>query len=272
MSGLGAALAAARREKGLEPEELARGLNVPPAFLEALEAEHWDALPPGQARPLIRLVAERLGIDLAAHEEDLPYAEEPPEEDPAKARQEQIAVAGLGVTAFLLLLWLLLPGRGLGQDIRAVAPTSFRRDPLPQTLRPLPPGPYPVLGIVLPEAPINAEGTLVLLRAEDSCKAEIHAEGGQGSLRTLRRSEPWTLRVKGPFELTLDNAGVVRVEVAGRNVPHGQSVGESWTGRFDAQGRWLRPARTQPEPISDEPPDERPSPDETPATPDTEQP
>ena len=55
-------------------------------------------------------------------------------------------------------------------------------------------------------------------------------------------AEPWRLRVKGPFTLLLDNAGVVNVEVAGRRIPHGQSVGETWAGRFDGEGRWLRPA------------------------------
>jgi hypothetical protein len=48
--------------------------------------------------------------------------------------------------------------------------------------------------------------------------------------------------VKGAFSLFLENAGVVNVEVAGLRIPHGQSVGETWTGRFDAEGRWLKPA------------------------------
>ena len=49
-------------------------------------------------------------------------------------------------------------------------------------------------------------------------------------------------RVKGPFTLSLDNAGVVSVEVAGHSIRHGQSVGEPWTGRFGADGQWLRTA------------------------------
>jgi hypothetical protein len=63
--------------------------------------------------------------------------------------------------------------------------------------------------------------------------------------RTLRVSEPWKLRVKGAFSLFLDNAGVVNVEVAGRRIAHGQSVGAPWTGRFDGEGHWLRPASPQ---------------------------
>ena len=73
------------------------------------------------------------------------------------------------------------------------------------------------------------------------CGARIEPEGGTPQVRALQVSEPWRLRVKGPFSLVLDNAGVVNVEVAGRRIAHGQSVGQAWTGRFDAEGRWLRP-------------------------------
>ena len=78
----------------------------------------------------------------------------------------------------------------------------------------------------------------------DTCNVRIEPQAddaGQPLVHTLRVSEPWRLRVKGPFTLSLDNAGVVNVEVAGVRIPHGQSVGEPWTGRFDENGRWLRP-------------------------------
>jgi hypothetical protein len=99
-----------------------------------------------------------------------------------------------------------------------------------------------VLGELLPEAPLNEQGILVSLRAMDTC--EVKLESGVGEppqARTLRVSEPWRFRVKGPFSLALDNAGVVNVEVAGQRIPHGQNVGEAWTGQFDAEGHWLRP-------------------------------
>ena len=78
----------------------------------------------------------------------------------------------------------------------------------------------------------------------DVCQVRIEPQpdlGGEPQVRTLRVSEPWRLRVKGPFTLILNDAGVVNVEVAGRHIVHGQSVGEPWTGRFDGEGRWLRP-------------------------------
>jgi hypothetical protein len=94
---------------------------------------------------------------------------------------------------------------------------------------------------MLPEAPRTEQGLLVNLRAQDACEAVVESEGAQRLVRTLRVSDPWRLRVKGPFTLTLSNAGVVKVEVAGAPVPHGAAVGAAWTGRFDAEGRWLKP-------------------------------
>ena len=67
------------------------------------------------------------------------------------------------------------------------------------------------------------------------------------SMPLCRACWPWLLRVKGPFSLTLDNAGVATVEVGGRRIRHGQSVGEPWTGRFAADGQWLRATAPLPE-------------------------
>jgi hypothetical protein len=97
---------------------------------------------------------------------------------------------------------------------------------------------------MLPEAPLNEQGILVSLRSLGLCQVRIESpaeEAGRPLEKTLRVSEPWRLRVRGPFTLTLGDAGMVTVEVAGRRIPHGQSVGESWTGRFDGEGRWLKP-------------------------------
>ncbi|HET8900371.1 MAG TPA: RodZ domain-containing protein, partial [Holophagaceae bacterium] len=80
--------------------------------------------------------------------------------------------------------------------------------------------------------------------------------------RSLQVSDPWKLRVKAPFQLSLSNAGVVQVEVAGKPVATGASVGQPWSGRFDENGVWRRP-RPQPvpvEPLTQEPAPEQPPP------------
>lgn len=115
-----------------------------------------------------------------------------------------------------------------------------------------PQGPYPVVGEVLPEVPVNDEGVLVAMRAMDTCNVSVARDGDSSSAqsRSLRISEPWRLRVKGPFTVTLDNGGVVVLDVAGRRIRHGTSVGQPWTGHFGENGEWVIPE----EPVGKNPP------------------
>lgn len=250
---LGATLREAREAAGLSREDLAQELNLSKRHLEAIEGDAWELMPPGRARPLARQVAERLGVDLDAQVEAFQCVPGLPEEeplDPKRDRLEHLAMMGVGVASVLLVLWLVVPGPRLGKKLVSDRPGLLPGQGLPS---PPPPSkaPYPVLGELIPEAPINAEGILVSLRALDGCSARIESEGAAPQDHALRVSEPWRLRVKGPFTLTLDNAGVVNLEVAGRRVHHGQSVGQAWTGRFDAEGRWLRPVEPE---VTDTPP------------------
>jgi hypothetical protein len=247
--GLGELLRRARAGKGLSAEMLAKELNLPAQVLLQLEAEQWDSLPAGQARPLARQMARRLDLDLDVHREafeHLPGGLDPDAVDPRAERLERIVMAVLAVGCVVLVAWLVKPGRDLRQG--ALAPRGGERlAPPPEALAERKDGqPYPVLGEVLPEAPRTEEGTLISIRVLDACKATLAAEGGERS-RDLRVSEPWLLRVKGAFTLTLDNAGVATVEVGGRRIRHGYSVGETWTGRFGADGQWLRAAPPLPE-------------------------
>jgi transcriptional regulator with XRE-family HTH domain len=237
----------AREAKGLTLEELAKELKLPPRHLKAIEGDHWEALPPGRARPLARQLAARLEVDLEYHTgafQIVPGVKELPPPDPRQERLERVVMGLLTVTSVLVALWLVVPGPALGRKPPPSYLTGLTRPTLPPPPKPSD-SPYPVLGEFLPEAPLNEQGALVSLRGLDTCNVRIEAEAEPSRpplLHTLRVSEPWRLRVKGPFTINLDNAGVVNVEVAGRRVPHGQNVGESWTGQFDAKGRWLKPA------------------------------
>ena len=243
---VGQLLQQAREAKGLSLDALAQELKLPVRHIEAIEGDDWAALPPGRPRPLARQLAQRLGVDLEFHTgafQIVPGVRELPLPDPRQERLERVVMGLLTATSVLVVLWLVVPGPSLG---RKPAPSYLTT--LPKATLPPPPAPsaapYPVLGELLPEAPLNLQGVLVSLRAMDTCEVRIESQaeaGGQPLARTLRVSEPWRLRVKGPFTLFLDNAGVVNVEVAGLRISHGQSVGETWTGRFDGEGRWLRP-------------------------------
>lgn len=239
----GTLLKRAREAKGIPRERLARELNLSLGVLEDLESGRWEALPPGRERPLARQVAERLGVDPSGHVEawsDIPGEPEPELVEPGQERMEQVVMAALGLGSVALVVWLVMPGPRLR---RPPARGSLAPALGPPAAAPLPPQsqPYPVLGEALPEAPVTEEGVLVLLRAMDRGEARVVAEG-LDQRRTLQVSEPWKLRVKGAFRLELDNAGVVAVQVAGKPIRHGQSVGESWVGQFSPEGAWIRPA------------------------------
>jgi hypothetical protein len=161
------------------------------------------------------------------------------------------------VGSVALLLWLVVPGPSLKRAPRtsAVKPVEAAA-PAPWTPKE-PAGPFPVVGEVLPEVPVNDEGVLITMRAMDACDAVVQGlpqgphdlQGAEGPVqkRTLRVSEPWSLRVKGPFTISLDNAGVVALEVAGRHIRHGRTVGESWEGQFGPLGEWLKPEDAAPQ-------------------------
>ncbi len=242
-SGFGQVLRHAREVRGLSPEVLARQLNLSLAHLQALEASDWESLPPGRERPLARQVAERLGLDPDDHPKawaELPgeLAEDPT--DPKRERMEHLVMAGLALGTVAMGFWLLVPGPSLKSRGHAAAIAEPRGTQLPM-IPPRSTQAYPVLGEALPQAPVTEEGVLVILRSLDTCTARIQGEGVDKT-QTLQVSVPWTLRVQGDFSITLDNAGVVSVEVAGRPIRHGQSVGEGWTGRFSGGGAWIQPA------------------------------
>ncbi len=253
---MGTLLRQAREARGLTREELAQNLSLPLRHVVAIEDDAWEQIPPGRIRPLARQMAERLGISIdfgTGSFRVVPGAlEPPPPPDPRRERQEQVVMIGLTVASVAIGLWLVVPGPSLGRRPTPARSLAAGRPPLPPPPQPTA-SPYPVLGEYLPEAPLNDQGALLTLRAMDACGVHIeYLEGGLPPLdQTLQVSDPLRLRVKGPFVLTLSNAGVAFVDVAGQRIRHGQHEGEPWTGRFDAEGKWLRPAPT---PTPDEPP------------------
>ena len=249
LAGIGATLKAARLAQGLSLYALAHELKISVEILEAVEEENWSLIPAGRERPHTRQIAEHLGVALEALSEQwrqLPGALEQEPRDPRQESLERILMSALTVGCVGLLLWLVVPGRSLRHGREQPVQAEVRAAPAPWVPKD-PAGLYPVLGEVLPEAPLNAEGVLITLRAMDTCEASIQGPDAQvpPQRRSLRVSEPWHLRVKGPFTVTLDNAGVVALEVAGRRIRHGRNVGEAWTGQFGPSGDWAVPEQVE---------------------------
>ncbi len=247
MSGIGELLRQARVAKGFTLDALALELHWRVDLLQAVEQEAWDHIPPGQERPMVRQMAAHLELDLAQHPEALdqvPGEVEAEAPDPRQLKLERAVSVVLAAGSLLVLAWLLIPARDLTAGAR---PASRRIDARTGPLPSPPPSAqaYPVIGEAIPEAPVTEEGVLITLRAIDQAKATLQSDT-QRLEQVLRASEPWRVRMPGPFTLALENAGVVVVEVAGRSVRHGRHVGDTWTATFDAQGRWLLPVPTLP--------------------------
>ncbi|HNX94426.1 MAG TPA: helix-turn-helix transcriptional regulator [Holophaga sp.] len=263
----GALLREARQAQGISPEALAEELSLSQGLLEAIEADHWDQVPPGRERPMARMIARRLMVDLSQCAEifsAIPGDLANPAPDPRQESMERLLTIAIAVASLLVLAWLVVPRRNLREGVKQNVVNIGALAPAPMGLPKAFTGPFPVLGEVLPEAPITAEGILVNLRAMDACEAHIVGEGADLH-HSMRVSEPWCLRVKGPFTLSLDNAGVVNVEVAGQHINHGRAVSEAWSGTFDTDGQLQLP---EPKPIDasakapDAEPDAEPQPSE----------
>jgi transcriptional regulator with XRE-family HTH domain len=254
--GIGDTLRSKRIAQGLSLFALAHELNLNVSIIEAVEAEEWHRLPKGRERPHTRLIAEHLGVDLNLFLEQwdkLPGSIERITPDRDRRFLDRVLVISIIVFSIILLFWLVVPGPNLKRPIRMAASGHEISLTTPQfwfskeqvSL-------YPVAGEVLPEVPVNSDGVIVSMRAMDTCEAVIkqckntgthHHPGTLFEQRhTLLVSEPWCLRVKGPFTIFLENAGVVTIEVAGRRVRHGCTVGESWSGQFGSNGGWYIPA------------------------------
>jgi transcriptional regulator with XRE-family HTH domain len=243
-----------REALGLELEKMAEELGISANTIRSIEANDWSEVPSGGEYPLVLLIAKRLDIDLRNHPVSKSsfidsYAVN--EIQPGSLVRERVVMVVMTIAVVLVLAWLLIPAKGLVQysdkDTQKTAATAtFWQKPDSDQ-------PYPVLGEVFPESPITADGVLISLRATDFCNARIVIENRHEQNQTLRMSEPWKLRIQGPFVLSLDNAGVVVVEIAGHRIQHGVGVGQQWSGSFDSNGNWLRPLPRRPPPVIDTP-------------------
>jgi len=206
------------------------------------------------------MIAKRLNLDLKSYSR-VYYLGEQEEEDtrPNNPKLEQAVAISMVAATLAMLAWLLIPAKSIVQTTAKNESTNDQY--IVPWQKPISDQPYPVLGEVFPDSPITQDGVLVSLRATDTCTARIVMESGQEQTQVLRMSEPWKLRVKGPFVLHLDNGGVVSVEIAGSIIHHNVGVGHLWSGHFDGLGNWQRSPSLQPRTAKPNPPEPPPTDD-----------
>ena len=122
VSGLGALLRNERENRGLSHEQLSQVTRLRRHFLEALENEEWQNLPPSVfVKGFIRSYAKALGLDedklLELYKNAITEEEEPPTPiiEPKKSRRRLALVLVLCIVALAIALYLWI-GRPLPEQ------------------------------------------------------------------------------------------------------------------------------------------------------------
>lgn len=223
---IGSILRQAREAKGLTLEQVEEETKIRLRYLAALEEENF-ALLPGRffARSFLRTYARYLGLDaetLVARFEDLyPQEEEVPPILPTEANVKRgksrfslrLAFALLGlVGVFILFSW---------GAVQFSQQNGFQETP--QSLPAQVSTPPPATG--QPNSPLTqsdvqkVEGVnLVLKVVDESCWMRVDVDGRTAFTGEVPAQESKTFQAKERIWIKLGNAGVVRVQINGRDL------------------------------------------------------
>ena len=147
VSGLGALLRNERESRGLSHEQLSQITRLRKHFLEALENEEWQNLPPSVfVKGFIRSYAKALGLDedklLDLYKSAVPDDVAPPTPimEPKKPRRRIALVLALclGALAIALYLWMgrPLPEQGTVQTEKGL-PEEIQEEPAKEEAQPV---------------------------------------------------------------------------------------------------------------------------------------
>ncbi len=247
--------------------EISDATKISMRYLEALEEERFDLLPATLfARGFLRQYARYVGLDpdeavnrlLIAQRGDEP--DEPEDERgsepwaPARAFSSRSGgnwknvVLIVGVAALLLGLIFLIPwllDRQSSSDGTNGAPPGVVPSDSPGDRVQPPPEPEPETS----GAPL-----VVTLDFREDCWVEATVDGEPRVGEVRVQGESLQLEAEEYVELRLGNAGVVDVEVNGREYDLGATPGEVRTFRIDAPESESRTERPRPQPAPQPPP------------------
>lgn len=249
MPSVGSYLRELRTRRGVSLEEISRSTRVLTSYLQALEADEFEALPaPVFTKGFIRAYCQTLGVapDEAfaiydGRAVDAPEAKTPePHTRPAPAaatagaarrletaesRSRGAVLAGfvllvvLGVALFTVTLWLQ-PAREpepRPAPVVETRPAAETPRPVPAPAMPGPPtgastgAPPQIAGVTSPYRLVarTSELTWIRVRTQDGRTSEENIPAGE--------TREWVSN--RPFILTIGNAGGVAFELNGRPVP-----------------------------------------------------
>jgi cytoskeleton protein RodZ len=222
-AGVGSALQRAREVRGLSLDEAARDTRLRVDQLDALEREEFDVLP-GEVyvRASLRTYASYLGLD--ADKVSGAYARTAVEAEPvlppgklgrvermiaaSRIRDNQRFLLVAAVTILVILLALGVLSRGEAAPPTATIPVETA-------------------------SPIPTDPTIrVVVVARSDITVESEADGTRDT-KVLRPGETITLVAFERLLVTVDDAGLAEVSLAGKDVTEGVA-GTSHTYRFTA--------------------------------------
>ena len=222
-AGVGSALQRAREVRGLSLDEAARDTRLRVDQLDALEREEFDVLP-GEVyvRASLRTYASYLGLD--ADKVSSAYARTATEVDPApppgklgpvermiaasriRDNQRFLIVAAITILVVLLALGVLSQGEAAPPTATIPAETA---------------------------SPVPTDPTIrVVVVARGDVTVESEADGVQAT-QVLRPGETITLMAVERLVVSVDDAGLAEVSVAGKDATEGVA-GLPHTYRFTA--------------------------------------
>jgi cytoskeleton protein RodZ len=110
-SGIGSTLREARKRRKIELSEVEAATKIRPAYLRAIEADDWDALPGDvYARGFVRTYAVYLGLDGARLAEGVPARQPPPLAGAPRrepSRRALVALVCVGLVAVIVAVGAL---------------------------------------------------------------------------------------------------------------------------------------------------------------------
>jgi cytoskeletal protein RodZ len=243
MPPVGAHLRQLREARGVSLEEIARATRVNSSYLQALEADDHASLPvPVFTRGFIRAYCQALGeppeqslalydgrgeaaAPVASATHAAPSTAVPARpagtprstSEPAPRNRGPVLVSFvllvvLGVALFAVTL-LLQSGRESAEDRRAA------RTP-PRTAEAPPSAPAAPAMSAAPAVPPPAPaGYRLVARAVETTWLRVRTEDGNTTEETIPAGQTREWFSKGPFTLTVGNAGGVNLEVNGKALP-----------------------------------------------------
>jgi cytoskeletal protein RodZ len=229
VSDVSGTLRAARERAGLSLEELSARTRIKLAFLEAIEAGQFEALP-GEffARAFLRSYARELHLSpdeiVGAFDASRHPAPEPAVESHPRPSEPQIERGSLRQVPWILTANGMVPVAVIGLVLVATIYMWARPAPLEEGVAPAPvgttgraepPPPVPAATAVPASAKVDLESLVVEISTTGPTWITATADGKRAAYRLFEAGDRLTIRARDEVSFRLGNAGAFEYSING---------------------------------------------------------